>query len=128
MANYLLYGIKMIDDDSSMESFAKSLLNDLDKDYEINRNTCNDEEFKERMLEAVEESIKYDLSRTDIDYQNLMEKYAKDIGQLLFDMENNGYDLSSIQLSFFDKAQESFERLLYIYIDIHFEELENIVA
>lgn len=126
MANYLLYDMKIIEDDSCMESFAKSLLNDLDKDYGIDRNACNnEEEFKEKMLEAVEESIKDDLSRTDIDYQNLMEKYAKDIGRLLFDMENNGYDLSSVQLSFFDKAQESFERLLYIYIDIHFEELEN---
>ncbi len=119
----------MINDDSCMECFAKSLLKDLDKDYEIDRNVCHDEEeFKEKMLKAVEESIKDDLSRTHIDYQNLMEKYVKDIGQLLFDMENNGYDLSSIQLSFFDKAQESFERLLYIYIDIHFEELENMVA
>ncbi len=124
MANYLLYGIKVINDDSCMECFAKSVLKDLDKDYEIDRNSCNDnEEFKEKMLEAVEERIKYDLSRTDIDYQDLMEKYAKDIGQLFFDMENNGYDLSSIKLSFFDKAQECFERLLYIYIDIHFKEL-----
>lgn len=128
MANYLLYDIKMIDDDSCMECFAKSLLNGLDEDYGIDRNLCNDEEeFKEKMLEAVEECIKDDLSRTDIDYSYLMEKYAKDIGQLLFDMENNGYDLSFIQLSFFNRAQESFERLLYRYIDIHFEELKKVI-
>lgn len=124
MSNYLLYDIKMIEDDSCMESFAKSLLKDLDKDYEIDRSFFDDEEeYKDEIMEAVYNSIHDDLSRTDIDYINLMGKYSQDIGQLLYDMENNGYDLSSITLSFFDKAQESFEVLLYRYIEIHFEEL-----
>ena len=126
MANYLLYDLKMIEDDSCMESFAKSLLKDLDKDYQINREDCDsDGEFEEKMLDAVYESIQDDLSRTDINYQELMEKFAKDIGQLLFDMDNHGYNLSSIQLSFFDKAKESFETLLYRYIQIHFDELKT---
>ena len=103
MSNYKLYNLKMIEDDSCMESFAKSLLKDLDKDYEIDRSYFDDEEeYKDEIMEAVHSSID-DLSRTDIDYINLMEKYSKDIGQLLYDMENNGYDLSSIILSFFDK-------------------------
>lgn len=41
-------------------------------------------------------------------------------------MENNGYDLASVILSFFDKAQKSFEMLLYKYIEIHFNELEKV--
>lgn len=124
MSNYLLYDMKMIEDDSCMESFVKSLLKDLDKDYEIDRKSYG-EEYKDEIMEAVYNSIHDDLSRTDIDYINLMEKYSKDIGQILYDMENYGYDLSSITLSFFDKAQESFEMLLYRYIEIHFEELEK---
>jgi len=80
---------------------------------------------KDEIMEAVYNSIHDDLSRTDVDYINLMEKYSKDIGRILYDMENHGYDLSSITLSFFDKAQESFEMLLYRYIEIHFEELEK---
>lgn len=127
MSNYMLYGLKMIEDDSCMKNFAKSLLKDLDKDYEIDRSSFDDEEeYKDEIMEAVHNSIHDDLSRTDIDYINLMEKYSKDIGQLLYDMENNGYDLSSIILSFFDKAQESFEMLIYRYIEIHFEELKTI--
>ena len=117
----------MIEDDSCMESFAKSLLKDLDKDYEIDRSYFDDEEeYKDEIMEAVHSSIHDDLSRTDIDYIYLMEKYSKDIGRLLYDMENNGYDLSSITVSFFDKAQESFEILIYGYIEIHFEELRTV--
>lgn len=127
MSNYMLYDLKIIDDDSCMESFAKSLLKDLDKDYEIDRSSfVDDEEYKDEIMEAVHSSIHDDLSRTDIDYINLMEKYSKDIGQLLYDMENHGYDLSSITLSFFDKAQESFEMLIYRYIEIHYEELKTV--
>lgn len=126
MSNYMLYDMKMIEDDSCIESFAKSLLKDLDKDYEIDRSSFdNEEEYKDEIMEAVNNSIHDDLSRTDIDYINLMEKYSKDIGRLLYDMENNGYDLVSITLSFFDKAQESFEMLIYRYIEIHFEELKT---
>ena len=126
MSNYMLYDMKMIEDDSCIESFAKSLLKDLDKDYEIDRSSFdNEEEYKDEIMEAVNNSIHDDLSRTDIDYINLMEKYSKDIGRLLYDMENNGYDLLSITLSFFDKAQESFEMLIYRYIEIHFEELKT---
>lgn len=126
MSNYLLYDLKLIEDDTCMESFAKSLLRDLDRDYGIERGNSDNEEYKDEIMEAVHNSIHDDLSRTDIDYTNLMEKFAKDIGQLLCDMENNGYDLSSITLSFFDKSQESFETLLYIYIEIHFEELSKV--
>lgn len=123
----MLYDLKMIEDDSCMENFAKSLLKDLDKDYEINRNSFyDDEEYKDKIMESVYNSIHDDLSRTDIDYINLMEKYSKDIGRLLYDMENHGYELSSVTLSFFDKAQESFEMLIYRYIEIHFEELRTV--
>ena len=45
MSNYKLYNLKMIEDDSCMESFAKSLLKDLDKDYEIDRRYFDDERF-----------------------------------------------------------------------------------
>ena len=127
MSNYLLYDLKMIEDDSCMDSFARSLLRDLDKDYEIERgNFDNEEEYKDEIMEAVYNSIHDDLSRTDIDYINLMEKYAKDIGQLLYDLENHSYDLSAITLSFFDQSQKSFETLLYKYIEIHFEELSKV--
>lgn len=125
MANYELYGTKMIEDDSTLENFAKSLLTDLDKACGIDHNDCdNDEEFEDRMIDAVYDCIHDDLARTDIDYVELMERFARDIGQLLYDMDNHGYDLSSVQLSFFDKAQESFETMLYRYIQIHFNDLK----
>lgn len=126
MANYLLYDIKMIDDDSCMESFAKSLLKNIDRDYEIHCNEYDSDEFKDAILKAVYDSIQDDLSRTDIDYQELMKRFAKDIGQLLYDMEKHSYDLSSITISFLDDAQQSFEMFICIYIEIHFEELEKI--
>lgn len=129
MAKYTLYGTKMIENDSSMESFAKSLLKNLDMDYQINHEEYDNEmfeDFTDEIQSAIYEFIHDDLSRTDINYQELMERFAKDIGQLLYDMENRGYDFSGFNLSFFDNAKESFETLLYTYIQIHFDELKEV--
>ena len=126
MAKYTLYGTKMIKNDSSMESFAKSLLQNLDMDYQINHEKYDSDRFEDindKKLSAVYQFIHDDLSRTDINYQELMERFARDIGQLLYDMENLGYDFSGFNLSFFDNAKESFETLLYTYIQIHMDEL-----
>lgn len=126
MADYMLYGEKMIEDDSCMKNFAKSLLKDLDKACEIYRSDCDsDKEFEERIINAVWDCINYDLPRTDINYRALMEKFAGDIGHLLFDMDNEGFDLSEVQLSFFEGARDSFQILLYRYIQIHFDELKK---
>lgn len=123
MANYLLYDKKIIDDDSSIKNFAKSLLKDLDKDYEIEKSKCSKQEFKDKMLEAVNEVIIYDLSRTDINYAELMLKYSGDIGPLLYKMEDLGCDISSLSFSFFEEAQSSFESFIYLYIEVNFEHL-----
>lgn len=123
MADYLLYGETLIADDSTLNSFAKSLCNNFDLHYS---GDSDYEEWKEYTLDYIEESILDDISRTDIDYEDLMYKYRSELGNLFYEMDNNGFDLGSFTLSFFgDEAQKSFELLLNKYIMIHFEELTN---
>ena len=118
MDKYSLYGIELIEDDSTLENFAKSLCKNLDIQY---IGYCNYEDFASEAMDYVEESIKHDLSRTAIDYENLMYKYRNEFVDLLYIMENNGYELDKYQIHFFgEKAKESFETLLYIYINLHF--------
>ena len=121
---YRLHGMKMVEDDYSLDAFAQSIIKNLAADYQIDRANCEDaDEYRDRMLDAAYDRIHNELSMTSIDYSDLLEKYAKDIGQLLYDMENHGFDLSTIQLSFFDNTSENFNLLLYNYISVHFEEL-----
>lgn len=118
MSRYSLYGTKLIEDDSTLESFAKSVIKlvdtndieDLEKRY---NKEFGDTEFEDVFMDRVEEILEHDISRTDIDYPALMEKYSTEIGPLLYDIENHGGNLESVGLTFFgEKAAAAFNRLV----------------
>lgn len=114
MGNYKLYGEVMIEDDSTLENFALSVIKKIPEDdlKDTKRrfiNNSDDGEYKEEFMARVRKMLSEDISRTDIDYPALMKKYSAEIGDILFDMDNSGYDLSAIELSFFgDKARRCF--------------------
>jgi hypothetical protein len=119
MSNYLLYGTELIKDDSTLQLFAKSLCNNLDIHY---TGDSNYEDFKETSMDYVEEHLKDDISRTSINYEELMYKFRNELGDLLYEVENHGYELQDI-FFYGDKAQTSFNDVVYNYIYIHFDEL-----
>ena len=118
MANYLLYGNKMIEDDSTLEKFAQCIINGVPEDdlEEIKQRynvEDNDREYEEEYMQRVRDILYDDISRTDIDYSELMERFAPELGNLLYDMENHGYDLSALRLTFFgEKVGECFNKLV----------------
>lgn len=69
-------------------------------------------------MERVRTCLHEDLPKTDIDYPALMQKYAREIGPLLYHLENRGSNLSdAIRLSFFgEEAKECFNALVEEYI------------
>lgn len=106
---YILYGEKLIENDNTLEEFAQCIIDNIEVN-ELEGLTA--EEYKDTFMDLAEGIIKDDLERTNINYQELMKKYASEIGQLLYDMENNGYDMQCVNISFFDKAKESFQFML----------------
>lgn len=118
MSRYSLYGSVLIKDDSTLESFARCVMNmihtddiaELEKKY---NEEMDETEFEDVFMERVEEFLEHDISRTDIDYPALMEMYSAEIGPLLYDIENHGGNLESIGLTFFgDGAAKAFNRLV----------------
>ncbi len=118
MANYLLYGNKMIEDDSTLEKFAQCVidgvpeddLEDIKQRYNV---VDDDTEYEDEYMQRVRDILYDDISRTDIDYSELMERFAPELGNLLYDMENHGYDLSALRLTFFgEKVGECFNKLV----------------
>ena len=118
MSNYFLYGVKMIEDDSTLEKFAQCIINGVPEDdlEEIKQGynvEDNDREYEEEYMQRVRDILYDDISRTDIDYSELMERFAPELGNLLYDMENHGYDLSALRLTFFgEKVGECFNKLV----------------
>ena len=122
--HYMLYGVCMIRDDSSLAAFARSLMDKLECDYQIDVEMVEDEdEYKDNVMSAVFDRIEHELCLTQINYEELLGQYTREIGQLLYDMENHGYDMSNLNISFFENCKENFNMFLYSYVDIHFEEL-----
>lgn len=121
MSNYKLYGENLIKDDSTFQKFAESLLNgiitkELKEEYEKFTNE-KENNFEELLEELIESSLIDDISRTDINYEKLMQKYSFEIGEVLFILENNGYDIKTIALTFFgDDCKQVFEFLMEGYI------------
>lgn len=107
MSNYFLYGERMIEDDSTLENFAQCIIDGVPeddlKDTKRRYNKGNNTEYEDEYMQRVRDILYDDISRTDINYFELMERFAPEIGKLLYDMENHGYDLSTLGLTFFDK-------------------------
>jgi hypothetical protein len=119
MSKYLLYGNKIVEKDDTMKDFAESIVKGVLQD-DLDSST---EDLEEIYMERVKDILIDDISRTDIDYEELMCRYASEIGKLLYDMENHGGDLNSISLHFFgDGAKDCFNSLMceYIYLKIFY--------
>ena len=118
MSNYFLYGEKMIKDDSTLEKFAQCIIDGVpEDDLEDIKQRYNveddDREYEDEYMQRVRDILYDDISRTDIDYSELMERFAPELGNLLYDMENHGYDLSTLGLTFFgEKIGDCFNKLV----------------
>lgn len=120
MSKYMLYGSKIIEDDSTMKKFAESIFKNLQITYS---GVSKYEDFKIESLENIFCFLRDDVSRTDVKYEELMYKYRFDIGDLLYEMDNVYYPLL-VNVNFFGtKAKTSFEELMLAYCEIHFDEL-----
>ena len=113
---YLLYGENLIENDSTLKDFCKSLCNGVPKE------NINKDNFKEEFLNLVEQIIVDDISRTDIDYEYLMYKYRMELIDLMYELDNRGYNTPLIGF-FGQDAKNSFNRMVYDYIQVHFDEL-----
>lgn len=119
MSKYLLYGNEIIENDNTLKDFAQSLCNGVPTE------SFKKEFFKKEFMETVYIIIDEDISRTDLSYEELMHKYRLELGNLLYEMDNNGYDIPVIKF-FGDDAKTCFNNLVYAYIDIYFNELVQI--
>ncbi|MDF2879646.1 MAG: hypothetical protein K0R54_203 [Clostridiaceae bacterium] len=116
MNKYLLYGDKLIKNDNTIKDFAKSLCNGVPTE------NLSKDNFKDEFMDLITEILKDDISRTDINYEDLMYKYRSELGALLYEIENHGHYMPLIKF-FGEEARESFNYIINEYIDIHFEEL-----
>lgn len=104
----------------SLPSFSKFLFNVVTKGLP-------DEQKSEKQLDTILDSIESVMSsntfKTNIDSKILMGKYARDIGQLLFEMDNLDYPINLINFSFNENAEECLKTFVMSYIKIHLEEI-----
>lgn len=118
MKDYKLYGTELIQNDNTLKDFANCIYNNCSMGEIME----SGEERKDFIMELVEESLKDDISRTNIDYEELLYKYRSEIGDLLYEIENNGLEIPEI--TFFGKnTEQCFNELIYQYIDLHYDEL-----
>jgi len=119
MSEYLLYGNKIIENDNTIKDFAKSICNGVLTD------NLNKEDFKDGFIDLVREILQDDVSRTDINYEELMYKYRSELGDLLYEIENHGGEMPLVKF-FGEGIENSFNSLVREYIEIHFDELVNV--
>lgn len=117
---YSLYGTRLIADDSTLRNFVLSVLSNMDtavlEEVKSQGFGESSEEYIEAFAEQLHTILEDDIPRTDIDYAELMQRYAAEIGVLLFQMENHGYDLANYPLSFFgEKTASCFNALVKEY-------------
>lgn len=123
MSNYMLYGSKIIEDDSTIKKFAESIFKNLQITYSLVSKYEDYEDFKIESLENIFCFLRDDVSRTGIKYEELMYKYRFDIGDLLYELDKVDYSLF-VSVNFFgNKAKTSFEEIMLAYCEIHFDEL-----
>ena len=112
-SSYMLYGKKLVRDDSSLAKLTESLLAGIEEDYGLDP---EDGDYHDRLSEAYEDRLE-ELGRTDIDYGMLLERFAPEIGAVIYDMEDYGEDTG--QVKFFgteEQLRDSFERIASFYV------------
>lgn len=120
MDKYKLYGITLIKDDSSLKAFADSVV-EIIGNADIVEGITSFLEQNEAVLENVDLFLKADVSRTEINYVELLERYAPDIGPVLYCMDNWGLEMPTIDF-FNENARAFFEFIVKGYIYQHLDE------
>ena len=120
MGKYSLYGTELIKKDDTLKDFATCVYESCPLEAIME----DGEERKDFILNAVYEALQDDISRTDIHYEELLYQYRSDIGDVLYEICNQGIPLPEIEF-FGEKAKAFFNELVYRYIDIHYEAFAN---
>jgi predicted ester cyclase len=126
MADYKLYGRQLISNDKMLRDFSLSLLKNIYVEFP---DGFDDDEkildVKDEVMERVSNYLSKDIARTDIDYRELLVKYRGEIGDVMYQLEIQLHDPMLVleNFSFIKNTQYSFEKLVYYYIFVHFEEL-----
>lgn len=120
MSKYLLYGDNIIENDATLKDFARSVYNNCP----MEAITEDGEERREFILETVEGILEDDISRTDIDYAELLFQYRNELGDLFFLMWDRGYRIPTVEF-LGEKAKEFFNDIVYYYVLVHYEDFAN---
>lgn len=113
MSNYTLYGSRLIENDATMKDFAMSLIKIIPDDDLIERSKAMEEDgedptYEDEYMDRVRECLEDDISRTDIDYEELVCRYAYEIGPVLYELQNHCTDIDDYRISFFGVFVEDF--------------------
>jgi len=120
MNTYMLYGTKMIENDTTLKDFAFCIY----KNIPIEIKTDDPEERRDYILEMVEEILQDDISRTDIDYEDLLYKYKDELGDLFYRMWDRDYIIPTVEF-LGEGAKQFFNDIVYYYIVVHYEEFSE---
>lgn len=120
MSNYALYGSCLIENDATMKDFAISLIKTIPDDDLIKRSKAMEDDgedptYEDEYMDRVREVLEHDISRTDINYEELMCRYAYEIGPVLYEIDNYfGLETAAPDIVFFgSKTGECFNYLVY---------------
>ena len=117
MNTYMLYGTKMIENDDTLNDFASCIYSSIPMEI----STEDPEERRDYILEMTEKILEDDISRTDIDYEGLLYKYRKELGDLFYRMWDRGYAIPTMEF-LGEGAKQFFNDIVYYYIVVHYEE------
>ncbi len=117
MSTYMLYGTKMVENDATLKDFAFCIYGNIPMEVSIE----NPEERKDYILETAKNLLEDDISRTDIDYENLLYKYRGELGDLFYRMWDRDYPIPAMEF-LGDGAIRFFNDIVYYYIVVHYEE------
>lgn len=117
MSNYLLYDEKMINDDTSLDSFARCVYRNCPMEAIID----DSEGRRDFILQTVEGILEDDISRTDIDYEGLIYKFRRELGDLFYQMWDRGYKIPTM-VFLGEETKQFFNDIVYYYIAVHYDE------
>lgn len=120
MSKYFLYGDSIIGNDDTLKDFARCIYENCPMEAVIE--DC--EERKDFILDCVEGILEDDISRTDIDYAELLFKYRNEFGDLFFLMWDRGYQIPTIEF-LGEAAKEFFNDIVYYYVLVHYDEFAS---
>lgn len=121
MSKYLLYGDTIIENDETLKNFARCVYNNCPMEA---ANIEDGEERRDFILDFVEGILEDDVSRADIDYEDLLYRYRNELGDLFFLMWDKGYSVPSPEF-LGDGAKEFFNDIVYYYIAVHYDKLSE---